>query len=128
IRASCAIPTVFLPVRSGGRLLVDGGLAAPVPIDAVQEMGADVVIAVDLLSSGVPFRRVPRTAIGILFISPMNLIRAAVNNQEYEADLVITPQIGHIRPDRLNQRDECFALGEAAARAQINEIRRIVSD
>jgi NTE family protein len=129
IRASCAVPAVFLPITNGDkRLLVDGGIAAPVPVDAVREMGAEVVIAVDLLSSGIPFRRAPQTALGILFSSAMTLLRAAVDNQEYKADVVITPEIAHIRPDRLNHRDECFALGEAAARAQIDEIKRLISD
>jgi NTE family protein len=128
IRASCAVPAVFLPVKNGeGTFLVDGGMASLVPIDAVREMGADVIIAVDLLSSGAPFNRPPRTAIGILFSSAMNLVRSAAGNQKYKADLVITPKIAHIRPDRLNQRDECFALGKEAALAEIAEIKRVVS-
>jgi NTE family protein len=129
IRASCAVPAVFMPIRNGdGTLLVDGGLAALVPIDAVREMGADIIIAVDLLSSGIPFRHAPKTAVGMLFSSVMTLIRGAADNQTYQADAVITPQIAHIRPDRLGQRKECFALGEAAARAQIDEIVRLVND
>jgi NTE family protein len=128
IRASCAVPAIFMPIRNGNNgLLVDGGLAALVPIDAVREMGAEVVIAVDLLSCGIPFSRAPRTAVGMLFSSVMTLIRGNVDNQKYQADVVITPQIAHIRPDRLGQRKECFALGEAAAHAQIDEIKRIVS-
>jgi NTE family protein len=48
MRASMAVPAVFTPYRVDGRLLVDGGLAANLPIDTVKAMGADVVIAVDL--------------------------------------------------------------------------------
>ena len=48
IRASCAVPGVFAPLKDkDGRLLVDGGVVSPVPTDAVRQMGADVVIAVD---------------------------------------------------------------------------------
>jgi len=47
IRASMSIPAIFTPQRIGGRLLVDGGLANNLPISVVQEMGADVVIAID---------------------------------------------------------------------------------
>ena len=129
IRASCAVPAVFMPIKNGdGALLVDGGLAALVPVDAVREMGADVVIAVDLLSSGIPFNRAPLTAVGMLFSSVMTLIRGNVDNQKYQADVVITPQIGHVRPDRLNQKKECLDLGKAAAHTQIDEIKRLVSD
>ena len=48
LRASCAYPGMFVPVEFEGRMLVDGFLAAPVPVDAVRNMGADVVIAVFL--------------------------------------------------------------------------------
>ena len=48
IRASMAIPLVFTPVKLGGRELVDGGLLNPVPIAAMRQALADVVIAVDV--------------------------------------------------------------------------------
>jgi len=48
IRASISIPLAFAPVEIGGRLLADGGLSAPVPVDVVRAMGADVVLAVNL--------------------------------------------------------------------------------
>jgi len=48
VRASMAIPGVFEPVVRDGRILVDGGLSDPVPVDVCRAMGADAVIAVDL--------------------------------------------------------------------------------
>lgn len=48
VRASISVPGIFTPVRSNGRLLVDGGLVNPVPVSAVRNMGAECVIAVDL--------------------------------------------------------------------------------
>ena len=48
VRASMSIPGVFDPVELDGRILVDGGLANPVPVDVCRSMGADVVIAVDI--------------------------------------------------------------------------------
>lgn len=48
ILASTAVPGLFSPVERDGRLLVDGGLVNPVPITLAREMGADVVIAVDI--------------------------------------------------------------------------------
>jgi NTE family protein len=50
ISASIALPIAFQPVKIGERLLMDGGLANPVPADIVKQMGADVVIAVDVSS------------------------------------------------------------------------------
>lgn len=48
VRASISIPGIFTPVRNNGRILVDGGLVNPIPVNVVREMGADFVIAVDL--------------------------------------------------------------------------------
>jgi len=48
IRASMSVPGVFAPVRIDGRLLVDGGMANNLPVSVVREMGADIVIAVDI--------------------------------------------------------------------------------
>ncbi len=48
MRASMSLPGVFTPVELDGRLLVDGGIVANLPIDVVREMGADVVIAVNI--------------------------------------------------------------------------------
>ena len=46
-RASCSAPVLWVPVRRGDRILVDGGLVDPVPAGVVREMGADLCIAVN---------------------------------------------------------------------------------
>ena len=48
VRASCAIPGVFLPVEHQGSLLVDGGVLDNLPVSVARERGADIVIAVDI--------------------------------------------------------------------------------
>ena len=48
VRASASIPWIFKSVKRGGKMLCDGGLSNPVPVDMVREMGADIVIAVNL--------------------------------------------------------------------------------
>ena len=126
IRASCAIPGVFTPVPVDGKQLVDGGVVSPVPVAAVKEMGADIVIAVDLLACGSTFRGVPLTALGMLFQSAITLLRAASRAQHYHADAVIIPPIAHIRPDEMRKRDELLELGEKAGREKIDEIKELV--
>lgn len=59
IRASCGLPLIFSPERIGGRYLVDGGLVNPVPTSVIGDMGADIMIAVNLT---VPAGQRPRTA------------------------------------------------------------------
>lgn len=61
VRASIAVPGIFTPVRSGARVLLDGGLVNPVPVSVVRAMGADTVIAVDL-NHDIATRRVRRAA------------------------------------------------------------------
>ena len=48
-RASCSVPVVFSPTRVDGRILVDGGMVDPVPADVAREMGADLVVAVNVV-------------------------------------------------------------------------------
>ena len=50
VRASSAVPSVFEPVRIGTKDYVDGGLVSPVPVRYARQMGADIVIAVDISS------------------------------------------------------------------------------
>jgi NTE family protein len=127
IRASCAIPGVFVPVIDGkGRALIDGGVVSPMPTRAVQDMGAEIVIAVDLLTCGSTFWGRPSTLLGTFFQSAMMMIRTASRNQHYRADVVIEPQIGHIRPDEIRKRDELVALGEQAALEKIDAIKSLL--
>ncbi len=127
VRASCALPGVFAPLKNNsGKVFVDGGVVSQIPVEAVREMGADVVIAVDLIGCGATFRANPRTALGVLIQSAMTMLRRASRAQCELADLVITPQIAHIRPDRLRDRDECLRLGEEAALAEIDRIKKLI--
>jgi NTE family protein len=128
IRASCAIPGVFAPVDDGnGRLLIDGGVVSPVPINAIRQFGPDIVIAVDLMACGATFWGKPRTLLGTLFQSAMLLLRSASRNQHYAADVVIVPEIAHIRPDQMSKREELYELGKTAAEEKIEEIKKLIS-
>lgn len=127
IRASCSVPGVFVPIRDGhGRLLIDGGVTSVMPSDAVRDMGADIVIAIDVIACGGVFRSLPRTAFGIMLRSVLTLIRSSSRNQISPADLVIEPQIAHLRPDQLGKIDEFISLGEAAARSRIDDIHALI--
>ncbi|MGD9564119.1 MAG: patatin-like phospholipase family protein [Pyrinomonadaceae bacterium] len=127
IRASCAIPGVFVPmIDEQGRSLIDGGAATPMPTKAVRKLGADIVIAVDVLTCGSSFWGKPTTLVGTFFQSAMLMIRAASKNQHYRADIVIEPQIAHIRPDEITKRDELIELGENAALERIDEIKKLL--
>lgn len=126
IRASCAIPGVFVPVTDDGRQLVDGGVVSPIPTRAVKEMGAEIIIAVDLITCGSTYWGTPTTLVGTFFQSAMIMLRTTSKHQHYRADVVIEPAISHIRPDEIAKRDELIELGKKAGLAAVDRIREII--
>jgi NTE family protein len=125
--ASCAIPGIFAPLEDEeGRLYVDGGAVSPVPSHAVRAMGADIVIAVDVISCGATYWGRPSTLIGILLQSGLMLIKTAAEHQNSNADHVIMPDIAHLRPDEMGKMQEFVDLGEKAAREQIEDIKKLI--
>lgn len=127
IRASCAIPGVFVPIDLDGRRLIDGGVVSPVPTKAVRKLGAEIVIAVDVIASGATYWGSPSTLLGVFFQSAMMLLRTAGKHQHYRADVVIIPQIAHLRPDEIGKMDEFIRAGEIAALEKIDEIKRLIA-
>ncbi len=126
IRASCAIPGVFVPVSDDGRQLVDGGVVSPIPTRAVKKMGADVIIAVDLITCGATYWGSPSTLVGTFFQSAMIMLRTTSKHQHYRADVIIEPAISHIRPDEIAKRDELIELGYESVIGKLEEIKKAV--
>lgn len=129
IRASCAIPGVFMPLEDEkGQKLIDGGVVAPIPTKAVRKMGAEIIIAVDVLACGSTYWGTPSTLLGVFFQSALMLLRAASKAQHYRADIVIIPQIAHLRPDEIGKLDEFIKAGEEAALEKIDEIKALIEN
>ena len=127
IRASCAVPGVFAPVRDeAGRMLVDGGVISPMPVATVRAMGADVVIAVDLLSCGSSFSKNSTTSIGILLQCAMATLQNVATVEHLAADIAIEPQIAHLRMDQIGRREEFIELGQQAANNALDKILQII--
>lgn len=127
VRASCALPGVFMPLEDEkGRKLIDGGVVAPVPTRAVKKLGAEIIIAVDVISSGATYWGSPSTLLGVFFQSAMMLLRTAAKHQHYRADIVIIPKIAHLRPDEISKMDEFVKAGEEAALEKIDEIKKLI--
>ena len=127
IRASCAIPGVFVPVEDEeGRQLIDGGVVSPMPTKAIRKMGADAMIAVDLITCGSHYFGTPTTLVGTFFQAAMMMLRTTSKSQHYRADVVIEPAIAHIRPDEMGRRDELIELGYQAAVEKMEEIKAVL--
>lgn len=128
VRASCAIPGIFVPIEYEGKNLIDGGVVSLVPTRAVKKMGAEIVIAVDVNACGATYWNSPTTFLGVLFQSTMMLLRTAGKSQHYRADVVIAPEIAHLRPDEISKMDEFIKAGEEAALEKIDEIKKLIYD
>ena len=128
IRASTCIPAVYKPIEdSEGRLLIDGGIVANLPISHARDLGADIVIGVDVNSDGIRFFADPRTALGVLAYTFVAVERIVSNQERHDADVLITPKIGHIRWDQTRRSKELLRLGYEAGLAAIDEIRAVIA-
>lgn len=122
--ASIAIPIVFKPVVYEKKVLVDGGLINPIPVDTVKTLGADSVIAVNLQSKYFVGRKPDLFNYGMraLEIFEYQLSR----EQLKKADVVIEPAVGYVGWDRFIKPKEIIAKGETAALAHLQEIKRLL--
>lgn len=120
MRASMSVPGAFDPVRIGERLLVDGGLVRNVPVDIVRDMGADVVIAVNV---GTPLRTADEIGSALTIIEQMTSLAIVANTEQQIAslgaqDVLVSPALGNdITPASFERFTDAFALGYAAALA-----------
>lgn len=140
VQASVSIPGIFPPTVIGGRYLVDGGLVSPVPSHAVRAMGANIVVAVDLMSpaaqvevtgsprggSAKPSRRRPNL-VEMLWRSNEIMQGEITARSAATADVTIQPKVGRSRWSDFSRRGRDFvAAGEEAARDALPELRRLL--
>ncbi|MHB1132886.1 MAG: patatin-like phospholipase family protein [Chloroflexota bacterium] len=143
VRATIAIPGLFSPVVLGGRVLVDGGILEPIPMEAARQMGATRVVAVNVgpargraLAAGAPLGLVPRPLASAPLLRRLlarwRLLDVAIKALEVQSLeiaemrvaaahpwLVLHPDVGDVRLDEFERAQECIDAGEAAARAAL---------
>jgi NTE family protein len=154
IRASLSVPGLFTPVWIDGRLLIDGGVSNPLPVDVARDLGADVVIAVDVLvdpaevrlggipargdenlgivrtvgAPGANARRYHPSVFSVLFqmstVFQKRLANLIIEN--HAPDVLIRPDFSEDPPTYADVGCAIEA-GEHAARAALPEIRRLSS-
>jgi NTE family protein len=112
LRASCAYPGLFVPVKYEGRTLVDGFLTALVPIEGVLLLGAELVIAVYLEAGAVDE---PRTFTDVLSRSFTIIQKHADLEWRKEADVIIEPDVTPFVWDDFSKTGELIRAGEEAA-------------
>ncbi len=127
LRATMAIPGFFAPVQIEDQLLVDGGLVNNLPVDVVREMGADIVIAVDL-GEELSAREVTASMIQIYQQTMRMLTRPNVRSRLEMADMVINPGVAGFGTMAFNQIDEIMAMGYEKAAELEDELSRYSID
>ena len=126
VRASCAVPGVYAPVRARGRLLADGQIVSPLPVLTARRLGAVRVIAIDVVYP--PHHSVMWNPISMLFQSLIVSGWRQVLAERALADLVITPEIRTSAQLGLASRSWLIEAGETAAQSRLPEIRRLFAD
>jgi len=121
VRASSAVPAVFQPVRIGGREYVDGGLVAPVPVRFARQMGAELVIAVDI--SAAPEGNATGDAVRML-LQTFSIMGRSINNFELrDADIVLRPRLAGVSAADFAARKRSIQSGREAMLAQLPDLR-----
>jgi NTE family protein len=121
VRASSSVPGVFQPVRIGGREFVDGGLVSPVPAKVARDMGADLVIAVDISSK--PKNAKVSSMIDVLLQTFTIMSTTVAQYQLGQADVVIRPDVGSIGGTDFQSKHLAILEGEKAAAEKMEQIR-----
>ncbi len=122
VRASSAVPAVFQPVRINDKQYVDGGLVAPVPVRFARDMGADLVIAVNI-SQAVDGQSGTGT-IDIL-LQTVSIMGQSINQFELkQADVVIRPDLPSMKGSDFAGRNLAILAGEKAAMSAMPEIKQ----
>lgn len=127
IRASGSIPVLFKPIHYGDYDLVDGGTSMPVPVKIVRQMGADIVIAVnlDFVYFSPKYRKNSLNIVRILEQS-VNLLRYHLAEENVkDADIVINPDIPPVRLPALIKGEELIKAGEVAAQEALTKFKKI---
>ena len=121
VRASSAVPAVFQPVKIGAREYVDGGLVSPVPVRFARQMGAELVIAVDI--SAAPEGN-PTTDAMRMLLQTFAIMGRSINSFELkDADIVLRPKLNGVSSADFTVRAKSVQAGREAAVAMLPALK-----
>lgn len=144
VQASCSVPGIFIAPRipdKVGKKYIDGGVASLVPVDTARALGADVVIAVDVMSDETPskaangYNNTPKSSPNIWSLMEQGYNSTYANKGKYtqsqaevmRADVVIRPNVAHISSIDTSQRMDTIMAGEAAAAQSLPAIAEAIA-
>ncbi len=124
VRASISIPGVFRPVVDGDRVLIDGGILERVPVNVVREMGADIVIGVDVAFRGRhrPPENFIETIMQTIEVMELEIIKHTIPSE----DIMICPEVYLSNPMSLEGIDTAIEEGRRAAREKMDQLKALI--
>ena len=124
VRASSAVPSVFNPVKVGEREFVDGGLVAPVPVRYAKQMGAELIIAVDISSA--PEGNASDGALAVL-LQTFAIMGKSINSYELQgADIVVRPELSGVRGGDFTAKRRAIDAGKLAMQRQMPQLKAAI--
>jgi NTE family protein len=124
VRASSAVPSVFNPVKIGAAEYVDGGLVSPVPVKYARQMGAELIIAVDISSA--PEGNAADSQLQIL-LQTFAIMGKTINSYELkDADLVVRPELVGVKSGDFTAKRRAIEAGKLAMQRQIPQLKALM--
>ncbi len=125
--ASMTVPALFPPVELDGKLLVDGGIANNIPVDVVKEMGADILIVVDISE---PLLKKDQITSFANVIDQITMLQSNRKSKEQlakltEKDIFLRPDLSNIGFIDFDRSMEAVPRGEQAARDALPELSKL---
>ncbi len=125
VRASSAVPSVFEPVQIAGKDYVDGGLVSPVPVRYARQMGADLVLAVDISSR--PEDAKTSDMLKVL-LQTFSIMGKSISQLELaQADVVVRPALPDIGSTEFSARKKSIEAGRAAMKLAMPQLRALLA-
>ena len=125
VRASSAVPAVFQPVKIGTREYVDGGLVSPVPVRQAREMGANVVIAVDISTDP---EGSPASDTFQILMQTFNIMGKSLNTVLLkDADVVVKPSLVGVKSADFAARRKSIEAGREAMLKAMPKLKEVLS-
>ena len=129
IAASMSVPGLSIPFKFEDKMLVDGGLIEPVPVDTVRDMGADIVIGVNLRDIQEDIPPVINNVISILYRSIYIMLGELNNISVNKADIIINPHYrGPLSNDMgIEKKIQLIKLGEEETKKIIPLLKKLIN-
>ena len=145
VQASCSVPNVFIAPRipeKVGKKYIDGGVVSLVPVDSARDLGADIIVAVDVtepskiknnatlprLNSLSSFWGLLEATVSSNVFGTNTRQGSMMRDERQRADIVIIPNVGHISSLDTSQRQALITAGTQATTPQINAIKQLIAD